>query len=46
MMAVVCYLVGNSCTFICGFDGITLLFSDAPISGVCLENIGVMLLKS
>jgi hypothetical protein len=46
MVAVVCYLVGDSCTFVHGFDGITLLFFDAPVSGVCLENIGVMLLKS
>jgi hypothetical protein len=46
MVVVVCYLVGDSCTFVCGFDGITLLFSDAPVSSVCLENSEVMLLKS
>jgi hypothetical protein len=46
MVAVVCYLVGDSCTFIHGFDGIILLFSDAPVLGVCSENNGVMLLKS
>jgi hypothetical protein len=46
MVAVVCYLVGDSCTFVHGFDGITLLFSDAPVSGMCLENNGVMLSKS
>jgi hypothetical protein len=46
MVTVVCYLVGDSCTFIRGFDGITLLFSDAPVSGVCSENSGVMLPKS
>jgi hypothetical protein len=43
---VVCYLVGDLCMFVHGFDGITLLFSDAPVSGVCLENSGVMLPKS
>jgi hypothetical protein len=46
MMTVVCYLVGDSCTFVRGFDGITLLFSDTPVSGVCSENNGVMLPKS
>jgi hypothetical protein len=46
MVAAVYYLVGDSCMFICGFNGITLLFSDAPFSGVCSENSGVMLLKS
>jgi hypothetical protein len=46
MVAIVCYLVGDSCTFIRGFDGITLFFSDAPVLGVCSENNGVMLLKS
>jgi hypothetical protein len=46
MVAVVCYLVGDSCTFVHGFDGITLLFSNAPVFGVCLENSGVMLPKS
>jgi hypothetical protein len=29
MVTVVCYLVDDSCTFIHGFDGISLLFSDA-----------------
>jgi hypothetical protein len=46
MVVVVCYLVGDSCTFIRGFDGITLLFFDAPVLGVCSENSGVMLPKS
>jgi hypothetical protein len=46
MVAVVCYLVSDSCTFIHDFNGITLLFSDAPVSGVCSENSGVMLPKS
>jgi hypothetical protein len=46
MVAVVCYLVGDSCTFVRGFEGITPLFSDAPVSGVCSENSGIMLLKS
>jgi hypothetical protein len=46
MMAVVCYLVGDSCAFIRGFDSITMLFSDAPVSGMCSENSGVMLPKS
>jgi hypothetical protein len=45
MVAVVCYLVGDSCTFVRGFEGITLLFSE-PVSGVCSENSGIMLLKS
>jgi hypothetical protein len=42
MVAVVFYLVGDSCTFIRGFNDITLLFSDAPVSGVCSENNGVI----
>jgi hypothetical protein len=46
MVTVIYYLIGDSCTFVRGFDGITLLFSDAPVSGMCLENNGVMLPKS
>jgi hypothetical protein len=46
MVVVVCYLVGDSCTFVHGFDDITLLFSDAPVTDVCSENSGVMLPKS
>jgi hypothetical protein len=46
MVAVVCYLVDNSCTFIHDFYGITLLFSDAPVLGMCSQNNGVMLPKS
>jgi hypothetical protein len=46
MVTVVYYLVGDSCTFVHGYDGITLLFSDAPVLGVCSENNGVMLPKS
>jgi hypothetical protein len=46
MVVVVYYLVGDSCTFVRGFIGITLLFSDAPVSGVCSENNEVMLPKS
>jgi hypothetical protein len=46
MVAVVCYLVGDSCMIVHGFDSITLLFSDAPVSGVCSKNSGVMLPKS
>jgi hypothetical protein len=46
MVVVVCSLVDDSCTFVHGFDGITLLFSDALVSGLCLENNGVMLPKS
>jgi hypothetical protein len=46
MVVVVYYLVGDSCTFVRGFIGITLLFSDAPVSGVCSENSEVMLPKS
>jgi hypothetical protein len=45
MVAVVCYLVGDSCMFVRGFDGITLLFSNAPVSDVCSENSTVMLPK-
>jgi hypothetical protein len=45
MVAVVCYLVDDSCMFIRGFDGITLLFPDAPVLDVCSENNGVMLPK-
>jgi hypothetical protein len=39
-------LFGRRLMYVCGFDGIILLFSDAPVSGVCLENNGVMLPKS
>jgi hypothetical protein len=46
MVAVVYYLVGDSCTFVCGFNSITLLFSDATVSAMCSENNGVMLSKS
>jgi hypothetical protein len=46
MVEVVCYLAGDSCTFIRGFDGITLLFSDASVSGVCSDNNRIMLPKS
>jgi hypothetical protein len=46
MVTVVCYLVSDSCKFVRGFDGITLLFSDAPVSGMCSKNSGVMLPKS
>jgi hypothetical protein len=46
MVGVVCYLVDDSCMFVCGFDGITMLFSDTLVSDVCSENNGVMLLKS
>jgi hypothetical protein len=46
MVVVICYFIGDSCTFIRGFDGITMLFFDTPVSGVCSENSGVMLPKS
>jgi hypothetical protein len=46
MVAVVCYLVSDSCMFVRGFNDITMLFSDAPVLGVCSENSGVMLPKS
>jgi hypothetical protein len=46
MVAVVCYLVSDLCTFVRSFNDITLLFSDAPVSGMCSKNSGVMLLKS
>jgi hypothetical protein len=46
MVVVVCYLVGDSHTFVRGFDDITMLFFDALVSGVCSENNGVMLSKS
>jgi hypothetical protein len=46
MVTVVCYLVNDSCMFIRGFDGITLLFSDTPVSGMCSKNSRVMLPNS